>query len=50
MGLIMADATLCSITDKLNTQLCKMEPVLRGLATPRDVRSCSVVLSSGFFT
>lgn len=46
----MADATLCSITDKLNTQLCKVAPVLRGLATLRDVHSGSVVLSRGLFT
>jgi len=50
MGMIMADATLCSIADKFSTQLCRMEPVLRGLATLRDVLSWSVVLSSGLFT
>lgn len=37
--MIMADTTLCSITDKLNTQLCKKEPVLRGPPTLRDVHS-----------
>ena len=36
MGMIMADTTLCSITDKLSTQVLS---VLRGLATPRDVHS-----------
>lgn len=48
--MIMADTILCSITDKLNTQLRKIEPVLRGPATLRDVHSWSAMLSRGLFT
>lgn len=33
MGIMMADTTVCSITDKLSTQLSQMGPVLRGFAT-----------------